>query len=382
MTQGQLGEACGYSQPAVSRLENGRSARTYDVRMLRRIAEALDIPSHLLGVVAHGAAEEDPSVRRREFISGTAAFSIGAQIPAIVPRVISADTVGWLWSELHSHLQADRAIGVTTLIDTVSSQCRTVSRLIKESKQGRLHRDLLRLGTAFTDFAGWLALDSGDLDAAHGWRSQSLEMALRSGDSEITAYALQSLAMVAVDAGDGARAVELSSAALRLPDQLPVRARVMATEQAAHGYALLGDRAMVDRLFAEIPELLDRCNDERDHPWGGNRFRHARRAIALQQATCYGRLGLGEEAVTLWDDAMDGFTPGYRDLGVYQARWARALVDAGAPETALQLAADSLNTFYATGSARMGRELSAVRSSASRDDSAGASEIADLLHAV
>ena len=48
VTQRQTGDACGYSQSEISRIENGR-ARIHDVSTLERLARRLDIPPELLG---------------------------------------------------------------------------------------------------------------------------------------------------------------------------------------------------------------------------------------------------------------------------------------------------------------------------------------------
>ena len=48
-TQRQTGDACGYSQSEISRIENGR-ARVHDIRTLERLARRLDIPPQLLGL--------------------------------------------------------------------------------------------------------------------------------------------------------------------------------------------------------------------------------------------------------------------------------------------------------------------------------------------
>ena len=53
MTLAELGERCGYSSSTVSRLETGRQPLR-DVKVLRSLADALDIPARLLGLVDTG----------------------------------------------------------------------------------------------------------------------------------------------------------------------------------------------------------------------------------------------------------------------------------------------------------------------------------------
>jgi transcriptional regulator with XRE-family HTH domain len=71
-TQRQTGDACGYSQSEISRIENGR-ARIHDIRTLERLARHLDIPPHLLGLAPVDVDPVDWSVRRRDFLNEAAA---------------------------------------------------------------------------------------------------------------------------------------------------------------------------------------------------------------------------------------------------------------------------------------------------------------------
>lgn len=75
-TQRQTGEACGYSQSEISRIENGK-AHAYDIRTLARLAQHLDIPPQILGLARTTASEQVSPVNRREFVTGTAAAVAG-----------------------------------------------------------------------------------------------------------------------------------------------------------------------------------------------------------------------------------------------------------------------------------------------------------------
>jgi transcriptional regulator with XRE-family HTH domain len=79
-TQRQTGDACGYSQSEVSRIENGR-ARVHDIRTLERLAGYLEIPPQMLGLAPF---DNDPdwSVRRRDFLKGAASGAATAMLTA------------------------------------------------------------------------------------------------------------------------------------------------------------------------------------------------------------------------------------------------------------------------------------------------------------
>lgn len=74
LTQRQLGEACGLTQSAVSRLE-GRTAGPYNMNTLASAAAYLGIPPRLVGLADTAAAAADgrDPVERREFLAGAVA---------------------------------------------------------------------------------------------------------------------------------------------------------------------------------------------------------------------------------------------------------------------------------------------------------------------
>jgi hypothetical protein len=129
----------------------------------------------------------------------------------------------------------------------------------------------------------------------------------------------------------------------------------MAMQQRAHGASLTGDRDAVDQLIDQADGLLTQVDD--DLPWG-NACRRTPGYLEVQRATCYGRLGLGIEAVSLWEQVL-GIVPetARRDRGVYLARHATAAAGAGEPDQALEIARQVADIAMETRSARMRREL-------------------------
>lgn len=277
---------------------------------------------------------------------------LGVGTTGVAPEVAS-----YFSTQLRSHWQADRSLGPHVLLDTVVPQCRTVLAAV-DATRGRLHRDLLELAAAFTGFVGWLYQDAGDLQSCSRWLGETLDVAHRAADPQLVAYALTSKAMLLADIGDGGGAVELAEAALSAPALAP-KARVMAMQQAAHGYAIAGDRASVDWLLDEMAEQLASIEGD-EHPWGGDRLR--RRSpddiVNLHRATCYGHIGLAPQAAETWDIVSQNAPPeDRRDRGVHLARYAAALLDAGRPEDATRRAIEGAQYLRPTGSARMRREF-------------------------
>ncbi|WP_256339274.1 helix-turn-helix domain-containing protein [Streptomyces sp. 2224.1] len=76
LSQGQLGEGCGMSQSAISRLE-GRGAGSYETAQLSRVANHLQIPPHLVGLADHTAAIVARGIETEPMWNG-AASSVGS----------------------------------------------------------------------------------------------------------------------------------------------------------------------------------------------------------------------------------------------------------------------------------------------------------------
>jgi hypothetical protein len=294
---------------------------------------------------------------RRTFLAGVggslaATALVRRSVPAVAPEVST-----YFGDQLRAHWQADRAFGPHVLIDTVVPQCNSVLAAV-DTTHGRLHRDLLELAAAFTGFVGWLYQDAGDLQACSWWLGQTLEVAHRAADPQLVAYALTCKAMLHTDTRDGTGAIELADAALSTRG-LASKARVMAMQQRAHGHALNGDRAGVDRLLDDMAPLLEDI-DRDEHPWGGDRLRRRspEDVIDTQRATYYGHLGLAATAAEMWDRvSRTAPAQDHRDRGVHLARHASALLDAARPEDAARRAAEGAHYLQQTGSARMRREL-------------------------
>ncbi|MDI3422881.1 Twin-arginine translocation pathway signal [Streptomyces luteolus] len=297
----------------------------------------------------------EDDVKRRTFVTVTAAAL--APGPA-APQHVDPALIDYFQQQLEGHYRADMFLGPHDLIGTVSAQYQLIDKLVRSAK-GETRRGLLRAGAAYAALVGWLYQDAGDMDGASFWRGVTQEIAVRSRDPHLIGYSLVNQAQVRTDLGDGAAVVDLCEAALEDPRSLVPKVRIMAMQQQAHGASLTGDRSTVDRLIDTADGLLSRVDD--DLPWG-NACRRTPGYLEVQRATCYGRLGLGTEAASLWSQVLD-IVPetARRDRGVYLARHATAAAGAGEPEQALEIARTATGIAVETRSARMRRELSALQ---------------------
>ncbi|ANW20482.1 Twin-arginine translocation pathway signal [Streptomyces clavuligerus] len=297
---------------------------------------------------------QEHDVRRRSFMSVTAA----ALIPGpVVSQHVDPALVTYFQEQLEGHYRADMLLGPHDLIGTVSAQYQLIDKLVRSAK-GEIRSGLLRVGAAYAALVGWLYQDAGDMAGASFWRGVTQEMAIRSRDLHLIGYSLVNQAQVRTDLKDGQAAVDLCEAALENADRLTPKVRVMAIQQCAHGASLMGDRSAVDRLIDEADRILPRVDD--DLPWG-NACRRTPAYLEVQRATCYGQLGLGAEAMGLWNQVL-AVVPqaARRDRGVYLARHATAAAVAGEPDQALEIARQVTVIAAETRSARMIRELSTL----------------------
>ncbi|MFJ9714759.1 Twin-arginine translocation pathway signal [Streptomyces sp. NPDC101213] len=298
---------------------------------------------------------EEADVKRRAFVSVTAAALVAGPV---APQHVDPALIDYFQQQLEGHYRADMFLGPHDLIGTVSAQYQLIDKLVRSAK-GETRRGLLRVGAAYAALVGWLYQDAGDLDGAHFWRGVTQEIAMRSRDPHLIGYSLVNQAQVRTDLGDGPAVIDLCEAALEDSERLVPKVRIMAMQQQAHGASLTRDRGAVDRLLDDAGALLGQVDD--DLPWG-NACRRTPGYLEVQRATCYGRLGLGVEAVSLWSQVLDVVPEtARRDRGVYLARHATAAAGAGEPEQAVEIARMVAEIAVETRSARMRRELTTLQ---------------------
>jgi transcriptional regulator with XRE-family HTH domain len=343
-----LARAAGYDPSYLSKILSGRKpASPFLVR-------CLDSALGAGGAIEQAAAQ--PAARDE-------------QPPAPVPArtwqgPVAPELVDYFRGQLPGHYQADMFLGPRHLIPTVQTQTELIIQLVPGA-EAAVRRDLLGVGAAYAALLGWLYQDAGDLASSARWRDVTLALAHRSGDAQLVSYALTNKAMMAVDLGDGHAVVDFAQAALAGQERLCAKVRVLALQHQAHGHAMLGDRTEADRLLDAAETLTGRVDDE--YPWG-NACRRTPAYVQVQRATCYGRTGRPQDAAdaaALWDQILAAIPQAQRrDSAVFHARQAAALAVLPDPERVTSIAAGAAGLVQETGSARLRRELVAVRDQA------------------
>ncbi len=272
---------------------------------------------------------------------------------------VAPELADYFASQLAGHYTADRFLGPTRLLPPAVSQYELLCDVASDAS-GSLRGNLWSLAAGFAALIGWLYQDAGDLAASSRWHDVMIERAHRSSDAQLVAFALHCKAMLHADMADGRGVLDLTGTALRHKGLCP-KVRVLLLQQAAHGTSLIGGNdaaSTCDRLLDEAASLVDTIADE--YPWGGSS--RTDRYIDVQRATVYTRLGRTDEALNLWGQIIPAIpAASRRDLGVFRARQAQALANAGEPEQAVDIALQVVPIAAQTASARMLTELSMLR---------------------
>ena len=277
-TQRQTGDACGYSQSEISRIENGR-ARLYDIRTLGRLAEHLDIPPHLLGLA-------DDDVRRRDFLREAAAGAAGV--------VLALDLAG----RNRLSARAGLASSAPPTLGRLQQQIGSAHTLYQRGEYRRVASDLPSLISASSD-GNLLVEDEHNREralAAEGWvfalaakvatkleqpstarlaADRAVTAAAFSGSSALRGTATYQLACALEAAGEPAHAERV---AVIGADQLADAGRRSAAVLSVRGALLLiaaiaasaqGDAAASARHLADAQRLADELGVDGNHAWTG-----------------------------------------------------------------------------------------------------------------
>ncbi len=299
------------------------------------------------------------AIDRRTFLAGSGAgFLVGGTVmPLASYQQVAPEAIEYLVAQLDGYYRADAALGPHAVIPSVLVQQELIRQFLRVARGPERHA-LLRTSVAYAGLTTWLYQDAGDLVTASHWANQALELAHRVGDTQLVRHALTNKAMICTDQQDGPGTLDLTSAALTDENGLCAKVRVQAMQQTAHGYGLIGDRRGAEYALDKAAALLARVDD--DYPWF-NACRRTPGYIEVQRATCYNRLGLGREALPLWEQVISALpSTARRDKGVYRARQATAHAQAGNPEAAADAVTHAVTVAQETSSARLRQELHGV----------------------
>jgi len=298
--------------------------------------------------------------------AGSAASALPAAIvpaaPSATTEFVGGNPVEHFAQVRHVLVDSDNLAGAHRVLPTVLEQLQIMQR-VRTGLQGADNRALLRLQTQYAEFAGWLLQDIGDTTAAHRWTDRALQWACMTDEPDLTAYVLARKSQLAADTDDGSEAVDVASAAIGKAGRGTRLAAVAAT-YAAHGHAMLGDRAACDRGYEQARTLLHDTDPDQTG-WWGSWF--SQDYLDVHRARSLATLGRFQDSADLYDRTIGALPSAYRrDHGVYLARHSRALAGARDVEHAVAVALQALSIGTQTRSGRTLTELSRLDALLSR----------------
>lgn len=326
------------------------------------------------------------NVDRRELLTALGTTIAGTIVVPLAglgaPKDVPPELAEYFSVRFADHVAAHTRLGARPLIGTVITEYSSI-RQAADMAAASLQGDLNELSVAYSNLVGWLYQDLGDVARSWRWRSESLELAHRSGDSNLVAYALAELALLRRDVGDGPGTVALTTAALATPG-LPDTLRCFTLRQAAHAHSLTGDRDGVDQALDEAAQAVSRSDAAADERyqwgapswWGGTQDGN--------RAVCYLRLGDSSGAAELLGTTLARTKPDARRYrGITAARYAQALLELEGPEAAIAPATEAVSCFRQVGSMFLGREIMTLQQAAmERRDARGGEELMGVVAGV
>lgn len=286
-TQRQTGDACGYSQSEISRIENGQ-ARVHDIRILERLARRLDIPLQLLGLAPFDI-DPDWSVRRRDFLTKAVGGAAAAMLTAngrggtglsdlltpSGPAPHDSPTLVGLEKRIASgHAIYQRgeyqhvADGLPALIGSTTN-----GTVLVEDERSR-RRVLAAQGWSFV-LAAKLATKFDDAPAARLAADRAITAGTFSGSAVLQGAATYQLACALEAGGERAHAEQvaaigadhLAAVSDRDPGLLSVRGALLLI--AAMAASAQSDPATSGRYLADAQRLAERLGTDGNHAWTG-----------------------------------------------------------------------------------------------------------------
>ena len=284
-------------------------------------------------------------------------FTESEQPSAVRPQRLSADLLTYYEGLLTQHSLADNSIGPRAVRPLVQAQVAMLEPLVR-SARGSQRRSAVRVLVRYEEHLGWLAQDCGDLLAAASHTDRARVLVVELEDRNLSAYVTMRRSNIATDADDAGLALALAQDAWRSGAEGPMDLRAVILRQRANALAGLGERAA---CAADMDLALDLAGDlgvdeQALAPYCTQRY------VAAEAGKCWLLLGEPQRARDLLATLEN--SPGAssrRDLGLALSRAALAHAASGELEHACQTARRAVDVAAQAPSARITRELLALR---------------------
>jgi len=267
-------------------------------------------------------------------------------------------------------VQTDSLLGPGRLLATVCEQISLIEDHLAVAAV-KVRTELLIVGALYTEFAGWLFDDAGQLAAGSAWSDRALGWAHAAGRADLVSYVLMRKAQQAMLVKQAGMVISLAQAAQRIGAPASDRVLACAAQQEAHGHALAGHERAATAALARAYDMVSDASPADDRI--GLAAHCDIGYLHAQRGSCMVRLDRARAAVDAFDEALSCWPSDYRrERGLYLARKSRALLSAGEPGEAAATGSQALDIACTTGSARTLDELRDLDAALARVDTTDA----------
>ncbi|NUW47012.1 transcriptional regulator [Nonomuraea rhodomycinica] len=256
-----------------------------------------------------------------------------ARVSGHTGRRVGVDTVATLAARVHALRLADDVLAGG---DLIGPAFRELDAAVQVYRRGghteRVGRELLALIGEFSQIAGWIASDAGDVERAAATYRLGISAAREAGAVLLESNIIGSLAYQMTNGGELAEGVRLAQASLdTAAAAVSGRARALAFDRLAWATARAGDGQASMRALGDASTALDGATA--DEPaifyWVDSG------ELQVMEARVFTELRRPLRAIPLLTDVLGRYDASHtRELALYLSWLAVALVDAGEPEEA------------------------------------------------
>lgn len=320
-TPSHLARRCEMSVGRVGEyMKNLKQAQSIGV--FERVSDALHIPGAMLGISrrqweqgsnASMDSEDDvPAGRNHDRIRTAEELLREDDLDFLIPGSRQSEArsrrhdprmTDALSTVLAAQRRAEDVIGSGAVIEPVRAQLTVIKDLVTDAR-GDIRDRILDVGSQWSQFAGWLSANTGQLDDANQFYQLALEWATEADKPDMMATALSMQGHTAWLRGKAGPMVSLSEAAQRDKRTSP-GVRALAVQQEARGMALSRDATIddIDQRFDQAEALADHAAERLDDepPWI---YFFSPDYLVMQRGLAYRLLGRYEEANKLLTEGL------------------------------------------------------------------------------
>ncbi|MBC3981349.1 XRE family transcriptional regulator [Streptomyces sp. AC536] len=348
----KIAAECEIKPERVGTLARGQGAVT-SFEKIARIADALRIPGHLVGL-APREWEAGGDMRRREFIRATTgvAVHLPEQQPLNVGSYLGRDIPEHLRYRTARLRRLDEVLGGGDTFRLYSGEVQATKRLLRETSYAESTGcELLSVLAEQAQQAGWAGFDAGMHEDARSLYEESRRAAVDAGDAALAANALaflgyQELSVDNIDAGLAAT----TQASTLVPQHAPGAVRALLYERHAWACAVADQTVETERaLEAARTALMDK-SDTAAPDWAAWVDDDE---LDIMTGRCWTVLGRPLRSVPLLEEALSRYDDRHtRDKALYSSWLAESYLKAGEVEQAARVAKSVLELSMGVASVR------------------------------